>query len=80
MEVVVYGERSHRGARRLSVCVGVAAKPSMGVTEGDVEAVGHQRRPARLVRGAAAPPGLTVKELVEQKEVPPRWVLTVLLA
>lgn len=80
MDVVVYCERSHRGARRPSVCVGVATQPSMGVSEGDVEAVGYQRRPACLVGGAAATPGLAVKELVEQEEVPPRWVLAVLLA
>lgn len=62
------------------MCMGVAAQPSMGVPEGDVEAVGYQRRPARLVGGAAATTGLAVKELMEQEKVPPCWVLAVLLA
>lgn len=55
------------------------AEPSMGVTEGDVEAVGHQRCPARLVGGAAATPGFAMKELVEEEEVLPGWVVLVLL-
>lgn len=52
----------------------------MGVTQGDVEAVGHQRRPPGLVGGAAATPGLAVEELVEEQEVFPRRVVAVGLA